>query len=890
MSALPPAGQASDGGPRVPRPIAALLRRVLPAHDVPAVLGDLAEGAARRTRPRRLVWLAAQTASLVVWSAWDRRNRREILDIPSRSRLVPNLLFELRAAGRALRRSPGHALAMIATIAIGIGGTTTVFALVHGVLLAPLEYPHPERLVAAWPTAWESKALFRDIEARVELLDGIAAWSGGARVLAGDGEPELLPGPEVTAGFLQTLGYRPELGRFLEPRDNEPGAPPVVVLTHELFASRYGADPALVGRTIQLDGRGWTVIGVLPPAARLLQADAQIVTPLRMDPETAEYRTSNYLRLVGRLAAGAGLEQASAEMRSVAEALRSEYQLSDRRVAAARVIPLQEFVVGNRRPLLTLLMGAVALVLLVACVNAGNLTLARQLSRRTEVAVRSALGGGRVRGVMFLGSESLVLAATGGLVGTLLAAWALAAIRAGRPLDLPRLAEVHLSPSVLAMTLTLTAAAALAAGILPALRATRADPVDALRGGRGSSMGRGTRLAREGLVVVEVALAVVLVLGAGLMARSLWDLANLDAGFDPGDRLLVQLVPPVQGVGADLDVGAYYTRMIAALESLPSVVTAGSVNTAPVRGGGWVMGTEIEGVEYADSSDLPFSYWRVVSPGYLDALGARLRGGRPIRDTDVAGGVQVAVVNETFARTHWPDQDPLGRRFRISWETDEWVSVVGVVADIRHLGIATDAPPTVYRPLAQAAPALARAGVTGQSLLVHTRVEPAQALPEIRQAIHDVDPTVPLVSPASMDSVVRESLAEPRLLLQVLTLFGLAALLLSAVGIAGVVGHLVRERRREFGIRQALGARPAQIVGRSLIRGVGLGAVGLVLGTVAALAMGPLMSAFVFGVRPRDPATVAVVVAVLGVCVVVASWVPSRAASHIDPSEALRLD
>lgn len=889
---MSPAGDRRSAGRdprRVPRPLAFLLRGAIPTRDLGSVLGDLAEDAASHRGPGRILWLVRQTVTLLFWSSIDRRRHRPTLPV-ARPFMLSNLCFELRSALRSLRRSPGFAAAVLTTIAVGIAGTTTVFAIVHGILLAPLDYPQPDRLVALWSRSSASKALFEDLRTSLDSLAQLAAWSGSSRVMRSEGEgPTLLIGPDVTADFLPALGYGAEYGRLLRPDDSAPGAAPVVVITHELLESRFGGDPGVVGTTITLDEMEWTVIGVLPPGADVLQRDATIVTPLRLDPDDRGYRTGYYLDLIARLEEGVTMEQASAELRAVAAAL-EEYSFSDRQLSGLSVVPLQERLVGDRRPLLVLMFGAVALVMTIACVNVGNLNLARQLTRRQEVAVRAALGGGRGRGVLFLAAESLLLAAAGGALGLAAAAWMLGALRAASPLDLPRLAGVGLDPLVVGFSFALTALAALAAGVLPGLRAARLDPAQALRPGRSTSAGRREGLLREGLVVVEVALAVVLTAGAGLLGRSLWTLASVDPGFDAEDRLLVQIVPPAHGPDRPFDVAAYYDRLIDGFTALPTVERVGSVHTAPVRGGGWVMSTEQEGVEYAESSEIPLAYWRVVSPGYFAALGARVRGGRGFTSDDVAGAEPVAVVNTTLARERWPDSDPIGRKLRIGFDSADWLTVVGVIDDVRLLGPGTPTPPTVYRPLAQAAAALQRVGVTSQSLVVHTRGEPMAALPAIREALRDLDPGAPILAPAPLRTVVWESMAEPRLLLQVIGLFGSAALLLAAVGIAGVVGYLVRQRRRELGIRQALGARPAQVLGHCLRRGLTLGGLGLAIGIAGALATGPLLASFLFEVSPRDPVSLGVVVVLLAACVALASWIPSRRAARIDPAEALRSD
>lgn len=893
VPAPPDPGSDGRGDAGLPRPVVALLHRFLPREHANGVAGDLAEEASRRRgRVRRAAWLGRQLTSLLLWSLLDRVVRSSTVSLPiRRSAPLSSLLFELRGAARALRRSPGFSIAVVVILAVGVGGTSTVFALVHGVLMAPLPYPEPERLVAPWPSVSASKGLFQRIEDRAGSYEGLAAWSGSARVLDDPGgEPHLVAGPDVTAGFLEVLGHRPLHGRFFRAGDNAPGAAPVVVLSHGLWSRRFDADPDLVGGTIRIDEDPWTVIGVLPPGAQLLQPDAELVTPLRMDPTASDYARGYYLRMVGRLRADVGIDEASAEMRAIAAGVEDDIALTDEQLAAVRVQPLREFLVGDHRPVLGLLMAAVGLLLLIACVNAGNLMLARHLARRREVAVRAALGGGGTRALAFLAAESALLALAGGVGGIALAGAGLGLVRSRLEVPLPRLAEVQMSPSVLLFTLAATAGTALLAALVPALRARRLDPAAALGAGGRSSADRGTILARQGLVVVQVALAVVLMTGGGLMAHTLWNLGRVDPGFEPDSRLLVQLVPPR---GEEVDAGAltaYYRRMAEAVAALPEVESAATVQAPPIRGGGWTMGTQIEGVPYESQAEHPITYWRVVSPGYFETLGARLLRGRPLRETDTAGSPPVTVVSETLARRHWPDADPLGKRLLIGWDSPEWLTVVGVVADVRHTGVDREPPATAYRPLAQGAVALAGVGVNTQTLVVHTRGDALAALPAVRATIRELDPSVALVSPASYREVLRSSLALPRMLLRVLAVFAGAALLLATVGISGIVAYLVRQRRREFGIRQALGARPGQIVASALRHGIGLGAAGLLLGSLAALGLGPTVSRFLFGVSPFDPVSLVGAVTVLGIAVLAASWIPSRRAGRVDPVESLRVD
>lgn len=880
-------GRRGGAPPQVPRLLAALLRRALPARHLDSVLGDLAEDAGRRPAWRRPLWLLLQTFTLLYWNHRALRSRRTLP--ASRTPMLSNLLFELRSALRSLRRSPGFAVAVVLTVAVGIASTTGVFAIVEGVLLTPLPFPEPERLVAVWTESSASKGLYEDLLARVESVEGLAAWSAGSRVLNDPDEgPRLLIGPEVTASFFTTLGVRARHGRLLTPDDSLPGAEPVVVLGHGLF-ERLGGDPLLLGSTLPLDETPWRVVGVLEPGADVLQADAAIVTPLSLDPAASGYRTGFYLNLVGRLRPETTAAEAAAELRSIASSLEG-YSFSERLLAQPLVMPLHERLFGDRRPLLTLLLAAVAMVMAIGCVNVGSLTLARQLARKQELAVRTALGGGRGRGLVFLVSESLILVAAGWALGLLGAAWLLASLRAAAPVELPRSSEIGLNPSAIGLSVGLLAVAMLAAGVLPGWRATRLDPAQALRPGRGASAGRRAGRIGESLVVAETALAVVLAAAAGLLAHSMWELVSLDPGFETERRLLLQVVPPAQGNDRPFDVDDYYEAILSGLEALPSVERAGTVHTAPVRGGGWVMSTEVEGVEYGERSEQPLSYWRVISPSYFEALGARLRDGRSFGEVDVAGSTPVAIVNATLAAERWPGEDPLGRRLRIGFDSADWLTVVGVVEDIRMLGPATSTPPTVYRPLAQGATALERVGVTTQSLVLLTRDEPMAAVQAVREAMRELAPGAPLLAPAPLRSVVRDSIAEPRVLLQVVGLFGSAALLLAVLGIGGVVGNLVRQRRRELGIRQALGALPAQLSRHCLVHGCRLGAIGIGLGMGAAILLAPRLGAFLHATSPRDPLSLGLVALVLALCVLLASWIPARRATRIAPSEALRGD
>lgn len=805
---------------------------------------------------------------------------------------MQTLFQDLRYALRTLRKSPGFTAVAVLTLALGIGANTAIFSVVDGVALRPLDYPEPARIVAVWPDRDFSKEEFLLFREQSRAYEAIAAYSGGAVTATGAGEPELALGPAATAGFFSVLGTEPALGRVFLPGDDRPGAEPGVVLSHEFWRRRFGGDTAAIGRTLELDGVPHTVLGVMPPGFEFLQNDAALATPLVLDPEAGDFSNARYLKLVARLRPGVTSEQATAEVRGIARRWHADDRASAASAVQARVVDLREQLVGDVRSTLLLLMAAVGFVLLIACANVASLLLARAADRRREVALRAALGAARLRLLRQLMTEGLLVSVLGAAAGVMVALWAVPGLVRLLPTGFPRLSTVRIDGSVLAFTSGLMLLTGALATLWPALRASAMASQDALRdrGAGATASPRGNRV-RSMLVTGEVALAVVLVIGAGLMVRSFLKLHRVDPGFDPGGAITLSLLPSNAAHPGPRRLMDYYEQVLAEVAALPAVEAAGAVQTLPVGGGGWVMDVAIDGPEPAEASTAPLALWRVITPDYFRAIGARLVHGRSLTGRDLADAPQVAVVNETMARRFWPGEDPIGKRYRMGFEgLPGWVTVVGVVADIRELGLRSATEPAVYRPYAQVGAVLHRVGARQMSIIARTTAAPASILSALRQRVWSVDPTVPIFRALPMEEVIGETLVETRAITFLLALFGALALLLGAVGIFGVLSYTVAQRTAEIGLRRALGAQRAEILKLVIGQGMRLTLVGLVLGIVGALVLIRSMRGLLFGVATHDAPTFLLVSLLLAAVAFLATVLPARRAARVDPMVALRSD
>ena len=799
------------------------------------------------------------------------------------------MLSDFRYAVRLLVKSPSFAAVALGTLALGIAANAAIFSVVKAVLLTPLPYPEPHRLVMLWQDQrgrggpedeWLAPGHFFDWRNRSRSFESSAAFRAASPALTGSGEPEQLRGWQVTGGFFRTLGIVPALGRDFAADDDLPAAPGTAILTHGLWTRRFGADPTIEGRTISLNREPYTVIGVLPPSFRPLFGQPEIFRPLRMDPARAS-RGNIVLQMIARLEGSTTMDQARAELATIGAALAAEHPATDKGTTV-RVTALHDEVVGDVRTPLLALFGAVMLVLLIACANIASLQLARASVRGREIAIRTALGAGRGRIVRQLLTESVVLAAIGSLAGLLLSSWLLDALIALAPEGTARLGEVRIDGGVLAFGITLAMATSLLFGSVPALHSVRRDILPAMKeGGRTGGTSRAGVLARSLFVVAELALALTLLVGAGLLMRSLVNIRGVDPGFAP-DHLLTGIVTlPASGYQKPPQVQAFYRSLLERLETIPGVQAAAVVNVLPFSGEDTDTGFFIEGrPRPTEPGERPTAWYRVVSPGYLRASGMRLDAGRFIdaRDREAAEGA--VVVNRTLAKRYWAGGNPIGQRIT---NGERSFTVVGVVGDVRHRGLRDDPRGEMFLSYQQVSE-------RRMTLVLKTAGDPSSVLPAVRQHLADLDSSLPLSSVTTVDALLAALLALPRMIALLMAAFAASALLLAAIGTYGLMAYTVAQRTQEFGIRMALGARPGDVLRLVLGRAARLAAIGVLAGAVAALGAARFIGALLYGVTASDLPTFGVTAALLGGMALLASYLPARRAVRVDPITALRAD
>jgi putative ABC transport system permease protein len=813
---------------------------------------------------------------------------------------MDTLLQDIRYSLRGLRRSPGFAAAAILTLGLGMGATTAIFSVIRAVLLAPLPYSEPDRRVMIWSRwkafgkTWVADAEVFDYRRMCPSFESVAAWGSGEANLTGDGEPVRVGVASITANAFDTLGARPYLGRGFTPEEDRPGGPPVAVLGYGLWQRRYGGDPSVLARAIDLDGVLTRVVGVMPPGFALptdFTADAaapsQLWIPLRIDP--AELTRNHGLYAAGKLAAGATPARATAELRSAASALTRQglYAAEDRFEPFA--VSFEEEIRGGARRALLLVFGAVGFLMLLSCANVANLLLARAEARQREISVRAAIGAGRRRLTRQLLTESFVLALCGALLGLALAWAGVRAIAAGAAAGLPALKPIGISSSMLLFTAGLSILTTLIFGFAPVLQILRINLSESLRDGSpGSSAGRERMSLRGAIAGLQMALAVVLLLGAALMLRSLDALRRIDLGFDPEKALTLQLRPAEASYAKPESVVSLYRALLERVRGLPGVAAAGLIRSLPLAAeiGDW--GLDVEGFEETPGHRAKGD-WQVVSDGAVEAMGERLLAGRPILASDTAEALPVCLVNESLVRAYFSGRNPIGGRIRMgSRETRPWLTVVGVLRNERHNGITGAVKEKFFVPYAQFPAAREGDAARNMTLVVRTGGDPLALAAPIRAELARLDPNLPVANVRTLRQVVDASLATPRLTGSLLTFFGALALLLAAVGVSGVLAYLVSRRRREIGVRMALGASRTRVLGLILRRGLTTAATGVAAGLLAALFLTPQMSDLLYGVTAHDPATFATVALVLLAIAAAASAVPAIRAAATDPLEALR--
>jgi predicted permease len=810
--------------------------------------------------------------------------------------LLEQLGQDVRFAVRTLRKNAATTAVAILSLALGVGANTAVFSLVDGVLFESLPYPQPDRLVRV--TGYYPQGAVVHLQERARSFDVAGATVGATFNLTGRGEARQVAGSSVSSNLFALLGAPAALGRTFESGEDQPGRDGVVVLSHALWQAAFGADPAVLGRTVVVQDRSREVVGVMPPGFAFPSAGTELWIPHHLDPANAtDHWGAGYMPLVARLRPEATLAQARSEVRTlVAETVPLfPFAMPKDWNADATVLSLQESLVEDVRGKLLVLLGAVGGVLLIACVNVAGLLLALASARGREMAVRAALGAGRARVLRQLLTESVVLAAAGGGLGIALAYFGLARLKAALPPGLPRLADVSIDGRVLAFATLLALATGLLFGVLPALRASGVDLARAVKAGAQRSADRATLGLRSALIVAETALAVVLVVAAGLLMRSLWRLTHVDPGFRTDHVLTARVSPSPRSCADRATCVAFYEQLLARARELPGVTEAAAVNALPLGEFVPILPIEVEGqpLRPAEKS-APLAWAGAVTPDYFRLLGIPVLRGRALTDGDGEGTTAVVVVSASTAERLWPGEDPIGKHVRVVFETTAR-TVVGVVGDVRQFDLAGTIPGFVrdggalYMPYPQAI-AITRQIPEAMSLLLRTSAPPGRVAPEIRGLVARLNPNVPVDEVRPLAELVSASTVDSRSLVVVFGSFGATALLLAAIGIYGVVSYATAQRTYEIGVRMALGATRRSVFAMTLGHGLRLALAGLGVGTLAALAATRTLSAFLYGTTATDPATFAsVAVLLLGVALL-AAFVPARRAASIEPRSALRAE
>jgi putative ABC transport system permease protein len=814
-------------------------------------------------------------------------------------RHVPGELWQdLRFGVRTMLKQPLVSAIAVLALALGIGGNTAIFSMVNAILLRQLPFRDPDRLVSVTVRRPDPGRFsfnlpdYIDYRDQNRSLEGLAAYANWSANLSDSGDPERLQGIRISADAFEMLGVEAVVGRALQPTDDTPGQQRVVVLSHGLWRRRFGADPQIVGKSLTLNGAGYIVVGVLPPQFFFPIREAELAIPLAPDADPwRDLRTStNFLRGWARLKPGVTREQAEADLSAVAQRIRQQYPVANAQKLGVTLSPLRDDVVASFRLALWVLLGAVGAVLLMTCVNLGNLALARSAARHREMVIRTALGATRRRLVQQLATESLLLAFLGGGVGLLLAWYGIDLLLALSPASLPRAAEVSVDVRVLGFTLVLSLLAAAIFGLAPAWQATRVNLNDALKEStRGGAGGTRQSRTRSLLVVSEIALSLALLVAAGVLVNSFLRLQAVNAGFDARNVLVVRLSLPRARYPDRAAATAFFDALRPALSSLPGVDSVGVVSALPLSGVSATIPFTIEGRAAAPDEAMLADY-RLVSAGYFRALRIPLLSGRDFTAHDTAGTTNVALVSQSLARRDWPDGSPLGSHMLID-DNDQGprpVEIVGVVGDVRHLGLDEEPAPHIYLPIQQTHEDAVIWLTNNQYWLLRTAVDPLTLSTAARRTIQAVDREVPATSIRTMESYLAASVAPRRFNLWLLTVFAGAALILAATGLYGVISCGVTQRRREIGIRLALGAQTGDVLRLVIGQGMAMTLGGVALGLAAALGLTRLMKSLLFGVSATDPLTFLLTASLLTVVSLLACWIPARRAMQVDPMVALR--
>ncbi len=810
------------------------------------------------------------------------------------------LTNDVRYGLRMLLKSPGSTLVALIALGFGIGANSAIFSVVNGILLRPLPYKDPDRLVVVWETKLAkgikqelvSPAEYREWAEQNRVFDQMAAFRAEPRVLTGGELPERVETALISTGGFELLGVKPAVGRTFSQDESQPGRNLAAVLSYSLWQRRFRGDRAVLGRAVALDGTSYTVVGITPPEFHLPGTPCEIWIPYTLDAKELNERNRavRTLRVIAHLRPGATLDQAQSEMRSIARRL----ELQDQEANAgysANVVPLRDQVVGDIRTTLWTLLGAVVFVLLIACANVANLLLARAGSREKEIALRCALGANPARLARQLLTESVLMALAGGLLGLLLAAWSVSILKQLGPGSLPRLKEISVDWRVLGFTLLVSIATGIVFGLAPIWASRRTDLNSILRsGGRGATGSRTRAGLRNALVVSEIASSVVLLTGAGLLIQSFDRLQNVDPGFRADHVLTLQLNLPETRY-SDWKVGLFYKQLLERLQALPGVRWAGIGRKVPLSGGDDTsLNFTIENRPVEASANQPRAQYRAVSADYFDALGIPLSRGRHFDRTDGEKTAGVVLINETLARIFFAGEDPLGKRIRAGLDGNPWCTIVGVVADVKHTGLDAASKPETYYHYLQVPAAWMSFVESSMTAVLRTNAEPASLAAAARAEVQKMDGDLAVFNVQTMEALVDGSLAQPRLRTTLLGAFAGVALILAAIGLYGVIAYSVAQRTNELGVRMALGAQKNDVLKLVMGQGARLAALGIGIGLVAAFGTMRVISKLLFGVNAADPLTFAATALLILVVALGASMIPAWRAIKVDPVVALRYE
>ena len=805
---------------------------------------------------------------------------------------------DVKYAVRRLLHNPGFSLIVVMTLALGIGANTALFSIVNGVLLRPLPYDQPDRLVALNHYYGNLDGLeagfavpsYRDIRERMKIFDAFFVGQSWNANLTGMGQPERLIASKTTAEFFKVYGVSPMIGRTFATGEDQAGREKVVVLSHGFWQRRFGGDPSVVGRKILLDGEPYDVLGVMPVGFyNFFTRNTDLWAPAVFTPEqySDDSRTNEFLVAAGRLKAGIGIEQAKRDVTAFAMTLKHDFPDSYGREWTIATSSMNEMSTRRIKTALLVLVGAVGFVLLIACANIANLLLARAASRTREVAVRAAVGATRTDLIRQLLAESVLLSVIGAVVGLAIAFGAVRGLVATVPVDLLRVEAIQIDGTVLLFTLGIAVLTGLLFGIAPAIHASRTDLHDALKDGARTAGESSGQWLRRTLVVAEVALALTLLVGAGLLIRSFALLQGVSPGFEPANLVTANIALPRAKYTTPESRAAFFETLRLRLASLPGVDSVGATSNIPF-GGNWSTGSfNVEGFQAPEGQPGPWGDQRLVTPGYHETMKIKLLRGRFIAPTDRAGAPKVVVIDDEMAKRYWPNVDPIGKRITFADDMSaadvDWITVIGVVEHTAHEGLDAERRVQLYRPVQQRP-------IMQMTFALRSQGDPAQLVTAVRQAVLDIDPDQPIAQVRTMEAMMDEALGQRKLSMYLLGTFAGLALLLSAIGIYGVMSFDVTRRSQELGVRMALGAARSSVLSLVMKQGVGLALVGVAIGLAGAFALTRVLEAQLFGITRTDPATFALVAVVLTLVATMATLVPALRATRLDPVRALRCE